>query len=379
MIKKILICIFIVFLNSITVYGNEIDEKAIDEQLALYDFSKADTIINENDYLHDELKMDFGQVIKKAIMGELDISPIGILNMILKKFFSELYSNTSLIRNLIIVCILSAFLKNLTEAFKTKETGELGFYISYIVIVAILFSSFSIGAEILKSTSNDLINIMSCFLPIIISLLAGSGNITSAYIFQSMILFFINVLISVINYFLIPLLTMSAVVEIINYLTQRDILTKFSALLKSCINWAIRGGAILFISVLSLQRIAVPVINNAVNKSTKAAVNMVPVVGDVLTGAIDSVLYWADAVKGGTSIAIVIVTVASCLIPLIKLMALIFIYKFTAAVIQPISDKRITECIDTIGDYSIIMLSVLITILFMFIFSVIIMLNISNV
>lgn len=380
--KKIIIFLILFFSFNINVnaYGNdnydESIEDTLDEQLKMFDFEGMKTIISNTGYEED---FDFEEIIKGIILGENDFSFKEIINKCFRKLFSEVFANLYLIRNLIIVCILSALLKNLTEAFKQKETGELGFYVSYIVVVMILFSSFSTGLSILQNTSEDLITIMQGALPLIISLLVATGNTANAYLFQPVMLFVIQILSFVTSNVFIPLISISAVLQIINYLTQREILTKFSNLIKSCVSWGLKGSAILFMSVLSIQRLSAPILNGTINKTAKVAINMIPVVGDVLTGAVDGIAYWTYAIKNGVSLTIIILIIFMCMIPVIKLISLVFIYKFTAAIIQPICDKRIIECIDTIGGYTAIILGVLFTIIVMFIFSAIIVLSAASI
>lgn len=380
--KKIIIFLILFFSFNINVnaYGNdnydESIEDILDEQLKMFDFEGMKTIISNTGYEED---FNFEEIIKGIILGENDFSFKEIINKCFRKLFSEVFANLYLIRNLIIVCILSALLKNLTEAFKQKETGELGFYVSYIVVVMILFSSFSTGLSILQNTSEDLITIMQGALPLIISLLVATGNTANAYLFQPVMLFVIQILSFVTSNVFIPLISISAVLQIINYLTQREILTKFSNLIKSCVSWGLKGSAILFMSVLSIQRLSAPILNGTINKTAKVAINMIPVVGDVLTGAVDGIAYWTYAIKNGVSLTIIILIIFMCMIPVIKLISLVFIYKFTAAIIQPICDKRIIECIDTIGGYTAIILGVLFTIIVMFIFSAIIVLSAASI
>lgn len=380
--KKIIIFLILFFSFNINVnaYGNdnydESIEDTLDEQLKMFDFEGMKTIISNTGYEED---FDFEEIIKGIILGENDFSFKEIINKCFRKLFSEVFANLYLIKNLIIVCILSALLKNLTEAFKQKETGELGFYVSYIVVVMILFSSFSTGLSILQNTSEDLITIMQGALPLIISLLVATGNTANAYLFQPVMLFVIQILSFVTSNVFIPLISISAVLQIINYLTQREILTKFSNLIKSCVSWGLKGSAILFMSVLSIQRLSAPILNGTINKTAKVAINMIPVVGDVLTGAVDGIAYWTYAIKNGVSLTIIILIIFMCMIPVIKLISLVFIYKFTAAIIQPICDKRIIECIDTIGGYTAIILGVLFTIIVMFIFSAIIVLSAASI
>ena len=52
--------------------------------------------------------------------------------------------------------------------------------------------------------------------------------------------------------------------------------------------------------------------------------------------------------------------------PVIKIVLMIFIYKFSAAVVEPVSDKRIVNSISSTGECMVILLSSVLTISLMF-------------
>lgn len=373
----IFIVIFFVFDLCLPVFAEESDERDIfEEQLESLDFGDVNRIFQNNAYTSD---FNVEKAAEKFISGEGELSFKMILDELFQIVFKELKENTYLIRNVIIVCILSAVLKNLTASFKSKETGELGFYISYIVMVIILFSSFSLCINILNDTAGLISELMKAVMPLMVSLLIMSGNSASAYLFHPVILFAAEFIITLINNLAVPLITVSAVMQIVNYLSHRELLTKFSELIKQCVEWGIKGCAVLFIGLLSLQRLGGGVLNGTLNKTAKFAVNMVPVVGDVLSGTVDTVMTWTMALKSSVGAAVIVGIIILCTVPIIKLVCMIFVYKFTAAVIQPVCDKRITECIDSVGQYTIVILSAVFTVMVMFIFSVIIMISVSGV
>ena len=58
----------------------------------------------------------------------------------------------------------------------------------------------------------------------------------------------------------------------------------------------------------------------------------------------------AVLVKNGIGMAGALLCVALCLVPLVQMACITFLYKLAAAVIQPVSDERITGCVDTVGE-----------------------------
>ena len=61
--------------------------------------------------------------------------------------------------------------------------------------------------------------------------------------------------------------------------------------------------------------------DNVAARTAKSAVNAVPVVGDILTGAVDIVTYWTSAVRSGVAVALIIAVAAALIVPAAKLAA----------------------------------------------------------
>ncbi|MDR3240244.1 MAG: hypothetical protein LBT44_09190, partial [Clostridiales bacterium] len=336
----------------------------VDEQLDLFDFSA----------LNQESQMDFKDLVQKAIHGELDLSPARLAGQARDLFLRTLLDNGSLMRGLFLVAVLSAILQVLTDSFKNKSVGELGFYVSYMALVTVLFASFQIAVQVMTNLINHLSAFMAAALPVMLGILAASGHLTSASAFNPLFVFVIEALTLFIRNILTPALTLAAVLEIVNFLSTKDVLTNLAKFIQKLADWSLKGIAILFLGVLSLQKVSSPILNHLAVKAAKAGANAIPVVGGMVSGALDTVLVWSAALKSGVMVALVIALVAVCCVPLMEILAMLLIYKIVAAVVQPVSDERIVKCLDAIGAYCGLLLGAGVTVVVMFIVSVVILL-----
>ena len=155
-------------------------------------------------------------------------------------------------------------------------------------------------------------------------------------------------------------------------------MSKFTELIKNCVSWGVKGCAIIFMGILSLQRMGGESGNAIFNKTAKFAMNMVPVVGDVFSGTIESFRVFSGVIKTGIGIAFILGIIILCAIPIIKIIAMIFIYKFTASIIQPVCDKRIVNCIDQMSKYTGVILGIVFMAVVVFIFAAIMVISVSG-
>lgn len=353
--------------------GEEEAEQDLLNRIAGFDYSGIEREASNDPNIPEDLS--FSGIITAAIKGELDLNPSILISKILQMLFKEIYDIGSLMKNLIIIAILSAVINSLAQTNKKNGIGELGFYVTYITLIGVLFTSFCVAAGIVSDMVSSISKIMQASIPLTVSLLFMTGNVTGAYTHQALLMFAVNFITSIIVNLVVPVIILGAAIKIINYITEKDILTNFADLIKKGCSWILKGLAGLFVAVLSLQRISTPILSNLAVKTAKLAVNAVPVVGGALSGAVDSVTAWVGAAKSGISIALIILVIAACALPTLKLVALVIVYKLTAAIIQPVCDPRIVKCIDAIGTYSVLLLGAGVSVTVMFVFSVMVLLS----
>ena len=67
-----------------------------------------------------------------------------------------------------------------------------------------------------------------------------------------------------------------------------------------------------------------------------------------------------------------IVCLALCVVPLVQMGAVALMYKLAAAVIQPVSDKRIVGCVECVGDGCRLLMRVVFTVGLLFLLTIVI-------
>jgi stage III sporulation protein AE len=293
----------------------------------------------------------FTELAAQLISGEFDLTLPGMLNLAARLVFNEILVNTILIRQLLIIAVLSALLKCLTDTFRHKSAGELGFYVSYCIMVLLAVSSFQVSVGILSGLISTVSAMMDAAVPLIVGMMALSGNIAGAAMFHPVLFLAIQLVTRFIAYVFIPLMLASVGLHAFSCLMEGHPLERMSDLLKKCASWTLKGIVGLFALLLALQKFSVPVINNIALKTTKSAVGAIPVVGSALSAAMDTVLYWGQASRSIVLVALIIIICAALAVPLAKMLVLMLAYRLMAAAVQPVCDERFVKCLDGVGVY----------------------------
>ena len=363
---KILVILFLMIASiSSPIHAQEM--LRIDEELNFFDFSELDTIISHGSFVE---RTSLREIAMAALLGELDLSLNNIFSWLLQSIFAETASLLYLLRHMLIIAILSAFFKAMSTSFANSGIAELGFYISCVLVISLIFSSFMLAIGIMQSMVGNIVLLLQGATPIIITLLATGGFVASASAFAPTIIFAASFLTIFIERLLAPIIIFATTIHLLSFLLGKDKLEALSDFMKKTIKFCLKSVSMVFIAILSIQRLSTPLLNNLTMRSARFLVGSVPVVGSALTGAIETAIYYASAVRGAVAVALLISAVGLVIGPILQLVAFVAVYKLVAALIQPICDERIVKAMSAVGDYASLILGVCVMAGSLFIFIV---------
>lgn len=355
--KKIILILVFIFLFSKNTYAD--NELSSFDVLAIDEVSDNETGITFSSVFYSVIKGD-----GKAVIKEITDSVKNIL-------FKEIEDTDGYVKTIIIISLLCGILNTITLDLKDKSVSEIVFYVSQILILTIAVTAFKESISVLKSAIDSVLSIMTAAIPFMVSVVASTGKGM-----QGAVLSFTTTILSVItDGIIIPMITVTTLIKIVNLISHKDMLSKMSALFKDITSYIIKGGGYVFIFMMSLERLGGATVSRFVGSTVKSVVSMIPVVGDVVSGSAEIAANTAGTVAAGSGIVLVIILVSISFMPVIKIGIITAVYKILAAVVEPVCDKNTVEIIDTIGEGCKLIMACLFMTVFMFIVSVLVMLG----
>ncbi len=368
---KFIICVFVftlMLLNSYVVYAND---DVINEALEVYDFSEINPVLSNN----IGLDISVEKIVRDILVGKIDISVKDISNYIIDSFQQQYRQIMTVFFDLFILGISSAFIQNLTNSVKPKSTSSMGNYVCYIVLIHMLATSLTEIMLISTTFLSFIEDFTTATIPILMGTLAFSGYLGTLYFVQPILVVLSYIISYLFKNILIQFIFVIGIIEIVNGITSKELLSNFCDIGNKIIKWCLRSVAIGYIGILSLVKIGAPISDNLVKKGAKAAVGAVPVVGNTLKSAVDTVSMVADATSNALTFAIVVVVIIYGLNYFISLLAYNVIFTISYVLIEPIADKNIVKAIKSLTKYIGYLMSVFAVSMFLLIFTVVIVLG----
>lgn len=321
--------------------------------------------------------MELGQMqdAVNQILKEDSFSIEEILNQILKgeslfqketmsKWFknivkAQLQREQKAMFQVVLLVLLAAVFSNFTAVFGDGKTGETSFYITYMLLLALLIKSFgSMGVELKELLENFILFLKALMPSYFLAVTASSGSAT-AMIFYEAVLFLIYVIQVVFLKGIVPAIYVLALVELVNYLHSKDFLSKMAELLQTLIEWSLKSCMAVVLGMQLIQNMIGPAMDSLKRDIIGKTAASIPGIGNAINGVTEVALGTAVIIRNGIGVVGIIILVCIGIRPVIRLALLAFLYKLLAAVVQPVSDKRMTGALSTIGNGYVLFLKVL--------------------
>ena len=319
------------------------------------------------------------EMIRKLVTGQFTLGWKDILDRILDVFFREFRPNLMLMAKIIVIATLCGLFKNMNDSFRNPSVGEVAYFACYSIIVILILQSLMSALEIGKTGIEQMTEFMQVLYPILLAMLTAVGNVTTSSVLQPAVGVLVGIVGTLLKDIMIPLITLSAVVHLISYISDRVQIKKLGKLLNQISVWILGFVFTIFVGVLTIQGAMTSSFDGLSVRTAKFALDQfVPVVGKMLSQSMDTIIGCSLLLKNAAGVTGLIILGMLCLAPGMKILALMILYKISSALLEPITDQRIVDCLDGIGSVLNVLFITVVGIALMFFLTVALIIGTGN-
>lgn len=385
---KILLMITILMSSFTISFGNEKEtknynetkksiDKYMDSQLEKLNLDEIQEYIKESEVIE---QVNIKTFLKDIISGNKTILDLFNKDGIKVLLFDELKSSLKVASIIIVLALLSSVLKSLDNSFSSGTVSQIITYIIFITMVSLTLVGFKDVLEICNNTINSTVGLMKVIMPVLITLLVIIGFPVTSTVLNPIFIGGVTFINIIFKKFLFVSIALDFAILVVNNLSKSIKLKKLSLFIKQINLVSIGAMFTIYLGLVSMQGLYVKSIDNFAVKTTKYAIgNFIPVVGNFVSDSVDMLLSSSQLIKGVFGGIGLVLLVAICLIPIIKILSIIFVYKVSAIVVEPIGEDSISSFLNEVANLMIVMLACIIAITIMFFVTVAILTSISVV
>ena len=343
----LIVAMYIIFASS-EVYAASDDEATVTGgayDLSGYDLSGIDEIMSGTDYESES----FSDMVGRLMSGDSEGIFLEIFNMAGDKLVGEIDYNKDAIAKVVLIAIAAAMLSKLSAIFMSNKMSDIGFFSVYTLLLVVLMSAFAVNTTVARDVVDLLLAFMKCLIPAFFMAVGAASGMTASVGLYEIALVSIMAVEYVILNFVIPAINVYVVILLLNNILDEDYLSKFASVVETVISWAIKMIPTIALAINLVGSIVLPSVDYTKAKGYRKIFSLIPGIGQGIDSFVEIVAGSGSLIKnaiGGAALACIIVLVA---IPVVKLLVFCFMYKITAAIVQPVSDKRVTSSVEVMS------------------------------
>lgn len=313
------------------------------------------------DQMLGEESFSMKDMLDGLIKGEKVLSEDTVQEMVHSFLFSGLEKEKSLLIKILLLILLSAVLANFADVFESGQIGDICFYIVYLLLFILLMDSFSSVTRSVQQTITWMAEFMRGLAPayfLTISIAAGSSTAAAFYEGVLILTWLIQ---EVILNLLFPGACLYVLISLINNLSKEEMLGKMAELLDTAVSWGLKTLLGMVVGLQVVRGLIAPVMDTLKRSALGKAAGALPGVGNAVNMVTELVLTSAVLVRNCLGVVILFAFVAAGAGPVIHYGILSLLYRFLAAIAQPVSEKRIVDSLATMGEGCALLLRILFT------------------
>ena len=317
-----------------------------------FDFSSINKILQED-------AIDFEQLVNLLINGNFKQCAKLCLEKVRLAFMGVFDKNEMIVKQILVLTLMLAVYMAISKVFVDKILPEMGFYVVYLVLVTLLMTSFEIGYQVAINLIEKIFSFLVVVLPVFYLAVAYAGNQAAAAGYYQVSLLIMTGIEWLLFTIVFPFIKIYTILKLLNELGEEKYFDGFLKLGEKAIK---NGTKLLLASIVGMQAIQVLILPQAdivKNKAFIKAASVIPTIGGI-TQAMSSVLLGSGVlIRNGIGVAAMICLMILCLIPFVQLVVTSMIFHLCSAVIVPIADKRVSNCVSVMADSFALLLKVM--------------------
>lgn len=313
------------------------------------------------DAMLGEESFSFREALENLLTGKDAFSEEAVQKFLHGLLFSGLEKEKSLFMKILLLILLAALLANFASVFDSGQIGEISFYIVYLLLFMLLMNSFSQAASALQQVISWMTDFMKALAPAYLITVSAASGAGAAAMFYEGVLILVWLIQWILLSVILPGTDLYVLLRLVNHLSREEMLGKLAELLSTAISWGLKTLLGIVAGLQVVKGLVAPVVDTLKRSLIGKAAGALPGVGNAVNMVTELVVTSAVLVRNCLGVMILIAFVLAGAGPVIRYGILSLAYRFLAACAQPVSDKRIVECLSTVGEGYGLLLKILFT------------------
>lgn len=322
------------------------------------------------DGLLEDTDFSFSEMLRRLMSGEEALGTDTLGELIVQVLTGTMSGQKRVLMQLIVLVLACAFLSNLSSLFSDGQLWETSFYIVYLLAFVLLVGAFQSVSQNLTVTIRGLVEFMKVLTPAYYLAVAAASGASTATMFYQIVLVVIGAVEGLIVTLILPAVHVYVLLALINHLSKEEFLSHMTELLETGIEWALKTSLGILVGLQIIRSLIAPALDAFRRTLIGKTASAIPGVGNAVNAVTEMVIGSAVLIRNCFGVTAIVVLFLAGLYPVLELLVTGLAYRVLAAFSQPVCDKRICNCLATVGKGYGLLLKVLLTVEMLFLMTI---------
>ena len=300
--------------------------------------------------LFPDFRISAAQLLGQLLQGDV----LGAAGTLVQEVMRGMGTYVSGIKNiliwLIVLGILSALLIHFVEVFDKHQIADLSFYFIYLLMGVILLQCFFDVLQTARDIMENIILFVKLMVPtylLAVGVASGPATVSAGYQLMLLLIYGTEkILLGVV----LPLIYSYSLLNLINGIWVEEKLALLTDLLEKAIGWILKASLGVVTGISVFQSLITPVLDSVKTSAVEKALSALPGIGNAADGILELAVGSAVVIRNSIGVLLLLLLIAACAVPLLQILLTAVFIKGAAAFIGIVSDKRVPNCTDRMGN-----------------------------
>ena len=232
----------------------------------------------------------------------------------------------------------------------TGKGGEAGRVVCQLWVCVFLTQDLTEHIALCTHAVTRMSDSMQGLFPLLLTMMAAVGGSAGSALMQPTIVSAASAMTGLIREVTVPLATAAAILTMLCHLGDGMKLQRLAAFTQQCATWTLGVCFTVFIGVLTTRSVTSAALDGVTLRTAKYAMsNLIPVVGGLFADTVDTLVGSGLLVQGALGVTGLMLIAAFAMAPMCQTLVSAMLYRLAAALMQPVSDGPLANCIHDFG------------------------------
>jgi len=355
--------------------------RSIDDILRELDLGALEEFINS---LNPEQATVFGATnaferIRMIVSGEIALDYASFFTYILSVLGINLVAFLPFMLSILAIAISINIVSSLKSRIASESVSNIVSFVGVALISTILAVQLMGILNGARGMIGGIQSQMNTVFPVMLTLMAASGAVNSAAVYRPAVAVLSSGMLNLIANIILPIFIVTNVFSVVGNLSDTVRLKKMSRFFTIGSRWILATAFFLFMAFLSVQGITASIHDGVSVRTARFAINRyVPIIGGYLSEGFNLIMAGSSLVKNAVGFTAIIILFLNVLPVIIQTVIFTLSLHLTAAIAEPLGEKKVSDILSGVGKNMNILIATLIGTTFLYFIFIILVIATGN-